>query len=56
MHLQFVIAPPADVNPPSLIAAFDFNGYNQDGIKIMRVNGQLVIDTHSSTHLDNADD
>ena len=56
LHLQFIIAPPADVNPPSLIAAFDFNGYNQNGIKIMRSSGQLIIDTHASTHLGDADD
>ena len=56
LQLQFIIASPADVNPPSLIAAFDFNGYNQDDIKIMRGSGQLIIETHASTHLGDADD
>ena len=56
VHLQFMIAPPADVSPPSLTAACDFTGYNQDGIKIMRGSGQLIIDTHASTDLGDADD
>ena len=51
-----MIAPPADVSPPSLTAACDFTGYNQDGIKIMRGSGQLIIDTHASTDLGDADD
>ena len=51
-----MIAPPADVNTPSLTAACDFTGYNQNGFKIMFGSGQLIIDTHALTDLGDADD
>ena len=56
LNLQFMIAPPADVSTPSLTAACDFTGYNQDGFKIMCGSGQLIIDTHALTDLGDADD